>query len=331
MIVYVLTTEANSFHMNTCIFDSKKQEIILASLFIYNLCYNSYIIYFYILGGKKMAWCPNCKNEYKEGISRCLDCDCDLIEQLDEMERVYILEGEESQLTRCNNFLIYNKLNSGKVERSDEEDGYRLSVIPEDEIRATKILTIFLQQEALNHESETYELQEDQNEDNSIQKEVLKKESGLYEKSTVKAKEYESTAYLLIILGFVGMVVMLLGYLDYLSLPFSNLSYIALGIFFLLFLLFGIQSLSSSKRLKEKGTTEERLEEELKNYLKIEYNKDYLEEKVQNSLGEHTASEEILYFKRIEIMKEDVLLRYPTMDESFLDAVLDEHYQELYE
>ena len=59
--------------------------------------------------------------------------------------------------------------------------------------------------------------------------------------------------------------------------------------------------------------------------------KDYLEEKVQNSLGEHTASEEILYFKRIEIMREDVLLRYPTMDESFLDAILDEHYQELYE
>lgn len=278
-----------------------------------------------------MAWCPNCKNEYKEGVSRCLDCDCDLIEHLEDMERVYILEGEESQLTRCNNFLIYNKLNSGKVEQSNEEDGYRLSVIPEDEIKATKILTIFLQQEALNHESETYELQEDQKEDRSIQTEVLKKESGLYEKSTVKAKEYESTAYLLIVLGFVGMVVMLLGYLDYLSLPFSNLSYIALGIFFLLFLLFGIQSLSSSKRLKEKGTTEERLEEELKNYLNAEYNKDYLEEKVQNSLGEHTASEEILYFKRIEIMREDVLLRYPTMDESFLDAILDEHYQELYE
>lgn len=278
-----------------------------------------------------MAWCPNCKNEYKEGISRCLDCDCDLIEHLEDMDRVYILEGEESQLTRCNDFLIYNKLISGKVEQSEVEDGYRLSVIPEDEIRATKILTIFLQQEALNQESETYELQEDQTEDSSIQKEVLKSESGLYEKSTVKAKEYESTAYLLIILGFVGMVVMLLGYLDYLSLPFSNLSYIALGLFFLLFLLFGIQSLSSSKRLKEKGTTEERLEEELKNYLKTEYNKDYLDEKVKNSLGEHEASEEILYFKRIEIMKEDVLLQYPAMDESFLDAILDEHYQELYE
>lgn len=278
-----------------------------------------------------MAWCPNCKNEYKEGISRCLDCDCDLIEHLEDMDRVYILEGEESQLTRCNDFLIYNKLISGKVEQSEVEDGYRLSVIPEDEIRATKILTIFLQQEALNQESETYELQEDQTEDSSIQKEVLKRESGLYEKSTVKAKEYESTAYLLIILGFVGMVVMLLGYLDYLSLPFSNLSYIALGLFFLLFLLFGIQSLSSSKRLKEKGTTEERLEEELKNYLKTEYNKDYLDEKVKNSLGEHEVSEEILYFKRIEIMKEDVLLQYPAMDESFLDAILDEHYQELYE
>jgi hypothetical protein len=278
-----------------------------------------------------MAWCPNCKNEYKEGINSCLDCNCDLIEQLEEMERVYILEGEEDQLIRCNNFLIYNKLDSGKIEHLDEEEGYRLSVIPEDETKATRILTIFLQQEALNHESETYELQENQKEDSSNQNEVLKKESGLYEKSTVKAKEYESTAYLLIVLGFVGMVVMILGFLDYISLPFSKLSYIALGIFFLLFLFFGVQSLSSSKKLKEKGTKEERLEEELKNYLKTEYQKDYLEEKVKNSFGNNTTSEELLYFKRIEIMKEDVLLLYPTMDESFLDAILDEHYQELYE
>ena len=29
-----------------------------------------------------MAWCPKCKNEYREGITHCPDCDIDLVEEL---------------------------------------------------------------------------------------------------------------------------------------------------------------------------------------------------------------------------------------------------------
>ena len=29
-------------------------------------------------------WCPECKNEYREGITRCVDCDVDLVETLPE-------------------------------------------------------------------------------------------------------------------------------------------------------------------------------------------------------------------------------------------------------
>ncbi len=31
-----------------------------------------------------MPWCPVCKNEYREGIARCADCNVALIESLDE-------------------------------------------------------------------------------------------------------------------------------------------------------------------------------------------------------------------------------------------------------
>ena len=30
-----------------------------------------------------MAWCPKCKNEYREGITHCPDCDMDLVEELE--------------------------------------------------------------------------------------------------------------------------------------------------------------------------------------------------------------------------------------------------------
>ena len=44
-----------------------------------------------------MAWCPKCKNEYREGITHCPDCDVDLIEELlpEQEESVKIPEDYE--------------------------------------------------------------------------------------------------------------------------------------------------------------------------------------------------------------------------------------------
>ena len=46
-----------------------------------------------------MAWCPKCKNEYREGITHCPDCDVDLVEELellpDRQETLEIPENYE--------------------------------------------------------------------------------------------------------------------------------------------------------------------------------------------------------------------------------------------
>mgnify|MGYP006910466739 CR=1 FL=1 len=38
-------------------------------------------------GGVIMPWCPKCKNEYVDGVKTCVDCGCDLVGSLEEMEK----------------------------------------------------------------------------------------------------------------------------------------------------------------------------------------------------------------------------------------------------
>lgn len=44
-----------------------------------------------------MAWCPKCKNEYREGITHCPDCDVDLVEDLlpEDKEEITVPENYE--------------------------------------------------------------------------------------------------------------------------------------------------------------------------------------------------------------------------------------------
>jgi hypothetical protein len=43
----------------------------------------------------KMAFCPNCEAEYREGITRCQDCDMDLVAELTPENKVHdTSEGE---------------------------------------------------------------------------------------------------------------------------------------------------------------------------------------------------------------------------------------------
>lgn len=33
-----------------------------------------------------MPWCPKCRMEYKDGFNKCSDCECDLVEELEELK-----------------------------------------------------------------------------------------------------------------------------------------------------------------------------------------------------------------------------------------------------
>lgn len=60
-----------------------------------------------------MAWCPKCKNEYREGITHCPDCDVDLVEDL--------LPGDEEEITVPENYEFPEDFDPGAVLEEPEE------------------------------------------------------------------------------------------------------------------------------------------------------------------------------------------------------------------
>ena len=68
-----------------------------------------------------MPWCPKCKNEYRDGVTVCADCGCELVDSLEEVERVKLYFGEEEQLNAMKEFLEYNGI-EGIALRFDEDE-----------------------------------------------------------------------------------------------------------------------------------------------------------------------------------------------------------------
>jgi hypothetical protein len=100
-----------------------------------------------------------------------------------------------------------------------------------------------------------------------------------------------------------------------------------MGIMFLIFLLIGIRSFLSLRKLSAAAKSENSLEAEIKEWFLGEYT-----ESMKNFSAEETPDEtdEEIYYPRYRKMSELILAKYPGLSEDFLDHVIEELYSELF-
>lgn len=286
-----------------------------------------------------MAWCPNCKNEYRAGITICPDCNVELLEELNEEQAEdYVLlfqtDDEEMKskvtayLTHCG-IRMKEEIREGSEEETDqtreaaaeetEETAapvriYSVSVPKKDAKEAMKEMRTVLYVSA-EQDGPTTELEK---------KQPQKEDSSVYVEAKDRYQEYRSSGFMF--LGFAAALLIfglcnMFGILSVMNSPFSL---IMIAIMVVAFLFIGISSLKKTGSLKEEAANEETQSEQVRAYLAKEFPKEALD-----AMAEPELSEEILYLKQMDAMKEKITQEYPDLPEGYLDTLLEDYYNSL--
>lgn len=275
-----------------------------------------------------MAWCPKCKNEYREGISVCTDCGCELIagEEYDDLTPLTF--GEEEILQSLKKYLEYNELKGVTVIQSEDECEYELYVRKDDKNTAATLAKVFLQQEALRRMEEMQGQEEDEEGTENpanifMGQRTSASMTNTYRKSSEQAEENRSSAWILLIVGIVGLTAMILGLVGVIPFRMGN-SYLFYGVMtfmFLLFIVSGFASMKNAKVFDKKAESENTLRDEILKWCK----ENLSAEAVDAELGEdEQLPEEMLYFKRAQYIKDKLNHQFMNLEPEFLDSFIDE-------
>jgi hypothetical protein len=150
----------------------------------------------------------------------------------------------------------------------------------------------------------------------------------MYVNPDTKVEDYRSTAWSFTIVGAAGIVLVVLLNLGILPFEFpadkNVMMTIVMGIMFLIFLLIGIRSFLSLRKLSDAAKAENSLDAEIKEWFLAEYTEVMKDESTEDETDEE------LYYPRYRKMSELILAKYPGLSEDFLDHVIEELYSELF-
>ncbi|MCR5628734.1 hypothetical protein [Eubacterium sp.] len=159
--------------------------------------------------------------------------------------------------------------------------------------------------------------------------EIVNGSSSRYVNISDKYEDAKSTAGALTVFGVLGLSVMGLsmsGVLDkFIKLPFNPkenlLNCITMGGMFIVFTVIGIRYIFKAKEY------EGMLGKEKSDYDKIT---EWLKTSVQKDIVPIEGSEEELYFKRSEVIKDRIMRAYEDVDENLIEKLIDDNYDDIF-
>jgi len=148
-----------------------------------------------------------------------------------------------------------------------------------------------------------------------------------------KAADNKSSAVTLLGFGFVGLIVVILAALDIISFPINSSSkmmiYGVMGTMFVLFIVMGFVSARNAKKYAEEANAEDSLSAEIKKWCAANLSKEIIDKDLFGE-EEQDLSDELMYFKRFEKMKQMISEHFMNLGDDYLDRFIDEYYQEIF-
>lgn len=153
--------------------------------------------------------------------------------------------------------------------------------------------------------------------------------TALYQDSAERASDNRSSAWILLILGVLGLVVLVLGMLEILPIRFGNsyLFYGVMGAIFILFVVAGGVSMKNARLFEKKAVSENTLRESLRDWC----GENLDAETIDAAVAAQSEGEEVLYFKRVQYIRERLNRQFVNLDQGFLDQFIDGYvYDEIF-
>lgn len=278
-------------------------------------------------------WCPKCRNEYIEGITTCVDCGCELVEELPkeidkEAPQVIGSVVDEAIGNKFLRFFRFSGLQTCALMPHEEDDGFYLVVAYPELERAAEIVTDFAKVEELEDidldalmpllDEHLDEIQDQ--EANELLTDLRTEASTVYVNKKDKYADLKFSGYSFIVFAILGYGFVALNLAGVIEL-FTNYSMAILAVVFTVFLGIGISSLKKAGKIKNLVSEEENVVEKVQDYIDAHFTDEYFA-----TLDDESLSEEENFFHVTEILKTEVTEQFPLFNKGYIDQLVDEKY-----
>lgn len=280
-----------------------------------------------------MKICPKCKNEYREGITHCADCGCELVEASEAAEKVLLMQAPYPAVKKVQQYLEYCKFTTVTAEEPDENGIMSLYCDAKEHKEAYKQASVYIAEEQRKAQEEALaNMTEEEHAALEAERAELVKQtppSNIYQNYEAKAEDNKSSAICFLVMGTIGAALVALSWFG--MLPFSiggRGNWFTHGVmfaFFIIFIIVGIISAKNVKKYRDLVGKEANSKSELEQFLE-----DQFTEEVLKQIWAETDEE--AYFKRMAYMRKKVVEAFPDLENrgSFIEAILEDHYDTIF-
>ena len=155
----------------------------------------------------------------------------------------------------------------------------------------------------------------------AIVSEQVYKPAGVYVTKSDVSKDMFSTAVTFLVFSVALFIFLILNLTNVITLFNNTASIVTIGVLSIGCCLVGINAIKRSRKAEIASHDEEKLTADIKQWFEDNITDDLFE-----GLKDEDITEEVLYFKRTEIIRKKLTEAYPGLDDDYVDAMIDDFY-----